>query len=179
MKSIAKILFISAVCLLFVPQQTGAEEVKGKSLIEKVCQGTNAKDLCTAILLSDPRSLQETENGLAMIALNVASKNATDIINHVKVLDGDDSLDPNVEQALNDCQDTFEDAQDQITDAIGSLVAGNTKDAQKWLQAGLAASDTCENSLRGNEHILLNKTETFRKLCSIALSIIQNLPSSK
>ncbi|KAI4301434.1 hypothetical protein L6164_034713 [Bauhinia variegata] len=179
MKCITKFFFLWAMCLVFVPSQIGAEgEAKGKELIDKVCQGSGVKDLCLSILSSDPGSQEENENGLAMIVLSTANKNATDIIRHIKLLETNDSLAPMVQQGLADCRDTYQDAEDQLEDAVASLVEGNTKDAQKWLQAALAASDTCEDSLKGNENILLEKTEAFRQLCSMSLSIVKNLPAA-
>ncbi|KAJ7977595.1 putative Pectinesterase inhibitor [Quillaja saponaria] len=180
MKPITIFSFLSVICLSFVPHQIGATRIIalapqasstpiGIDLIQKICQQSPAKDVCISSLKSDPNSLKEDLKGLTMIAIRVASRNATDISGHVKVLLDDDSMEPAVQQGLNDCMESYLDATQQLDDSVVALLENSTKGIRARLDAAIAAADTCDDSLKGNEKLLRQKNLVFRQLCSNVL----------
>ncbi|KHN20390.1 hypothetical protein glysoja_039688 [Glycine soja] len=83
----------------------------------------------------------------------------------------DDNLDPDVQQGLADCKETILDAESQLEDTIASLLVGSDTDAQVWLKAAVAAIDTCDASIPGDDDVLSVKSAMFRRLCNIAIAI--------
>ncbi|XP_027349400.1 pectinesterase inhibitor [Abrus precatorius] len=173
MEGVAKLFSVVAICMLVMAQQTtAAEECRGKELINKVCQKSDSKDLCTEVLSSDPiRSPNANLKDLAIISLKIAARNASSILNDAKMLIDDANLDPDVQQGLADCKENILDAESQLEDTIAALLVGSDADAQVWLKAALAAITTCDDSIPGDDDILSVKSHVFRKLCNIAVAI--------
>ncbi|KAG4916644.1 putative invertase inhibitor [Glycine soja] len=163
-------------CVVVMAHQTAAQELKGKNLINKVCTITPSRDLCVGILSSDPiRSPDADLKDLAVISLRVAARNASGILSEAKMLIDDDNLDPDVQQGLSDCKETILDAESQLEDTIASLLVDSDTDAQIWLKAALAAIDTCDASIPGDDDVLSVKSAMFRRLCNIAIAITKRL----
>ncbi|KAJ7972989.1 putative Pectinesterase inhibitor [Quillaja saponaria] len=180
MKPISTIFFFPfVICFSFVPSQISATRLvatktttNGIDLIQNICQQAHAKDICINGLRSDPNSLTADLKGLALIAIRVAASNATDTSEHLKLLLNDDSMDPAVQQGLTDCMDSYIDASQQLDDSVVSLLENsNQVDVRAWLLAAVAAADTCEDSLKGNEKLLQQKNLVFRRFCNIALLV--------
>lgn len=164
---------VLVLCVIAMAHQTvSAEETKGKELISKVCTFSPAKDLCIQVLSSDEYSTQNANlKDLAIISLRVAAKNASGILADAKTLIDDDNLNPDVQQGLADCKETILDAESQLEDTIAALLVDADTDAQVWLKAALAAIDTCDASIPGDDDILSVKSTMFRKLCNISIAI--------
>nr|KYP50994.1 Putative invertase inhibitor [Cajanus cajan] len=138
------------------------------------------RDLCVNVLSSDPEQSPNADlKDLAIISLRVAANNASGILEDTKMLIDDDNLDPDVQQGLADCKETISDAESQLEDSIAALLVDSNSDAQIWLKAALAAIDTCDASIPGDDDILSVKSVVFRKLCNIAIAIngLLNKPS--
>ncbi|RZC21811.1 uncharacterized protein LOC114405562 [Glycine soja] len=166
----------SAALVLFVVvvahRAAASQDLKGKKLINKVCTIAPSRDLCVQILSSDPiRSPNADLKDLAVISLRVAARNASGILSDTKMLIDDDNLDPDVQQGLADCKETILDAESQLEDTIASLLVGSDTDAQVWLKAAVAAIDTCDASIPGDDDVLSVKSAMFRRLCNIAIAI--------
>ncbi|CAL0300249.1 unnamed protein product [Lupinus luteus] len=170
MKTITKFLSLLAVSLMLL-YQTSAQELKGKELMDKACQQTPDKDLCLQVVSSDPTSAFGNIEVLALISLRVAAANATGILSEVKMLIDDDNLDPAVQQGLSDCKENLLDAEGQLEDTVAAILTNSKHDAQIWLKAALAAIDTCDASIPGNDDILSVKSVEFRRLCNIAVAL--------
>ncbi|XP_054802138.1 pectinesterase inhibitor-like [Prosopis cineraria] len=183
MKNISKLLMaLMGVCVLvLIPHQINAEEeeLRGEALVSKVCEKTPSKDVCMETLKKDPRSQTGGLKEMALISVQAAKDNATDIINHLKVLVVDDSLPPDVQQGMSDCLDILGDAQEQLNTATAAMLVKIGEDTEKWLQAAVDAVSTCEGYLNGDDHLLLHKEDNFRLLCSISLSICQALDNNQ
>ncbi|ESW35121.1 hypothetical protein PHAVU_001G208600 [Phaseolus vulgaris] len=150
----------------------GEEPLRGKSLINKVCAFSPSRGLCVEVLSSDKlRSPTANLKDLAMISLRFAATNASDILGDAKTLIDDDSLEPGIQQGLADCKENILDAESQLEDTIATLMIDSKADAQRWLRAALAAIDTCDASIPGDDDILSVKSVMFRKLCNIAIVV--------
>ncbi|CAL0316468.1 unnamed protein product [Lupinus luteus] len=144
-------------------------ELRGKVLMDNVCQQTPHKDLCIQVLSSDPTSAFGNLQDLALISLRMAAANATGILTQVKMLIDDQNLDPGVQQGLADCKENLLDAEGQLEDTVAAILTNAKHDAQIWLKAALSAIDTCDASIPGHDDVLSVKSVEFRKLCNIAV----------
>ncbi|XP_061351895.1 pectinesterase inhibitor-like [Gastrolobium bilobum] len=172
METVTKYLSLLAICLILVHHQSVAHENRGKDLINEVCQKTTTKDLCVGVLSSDPiLSPRANLQDLAMISLREAAANASSILNDAKSMIDNPDLDPAIQQGLADCKETLLDAADQLEDTIASILANSRYDAHLWLQAALAAIDSCDDSIPGDDDILSRRSRSFRQLCNIAVAI--------
>ncbi|PNX79377.1 putative invertase inhibitor [Trifolium pratense] len=106
-----------------------------------------------------------------MISLKVASANATGILTEVKLMINDPDLNPGIQQGLADCKATLLDAESQLEDTMAALLSKSKQDAQVWLKAALAAIDTCDASIPGDDDIISKQSVVFRQLCEIAVAI--------
>ncbi|CAK8544362.1 unnamed protein product [Lathyrus sativus] len=173
-----KIFSVLVICVIVFAHQTTAELLTGNALIQNVCNlSGNDKDLCVEVLSSDPSKSPNADlSDLAIVALKVAAKNASGILNDVKLLIEDPELDPKIQQGLADCKETILDAESQLEDTIASLLIEDDVDAQTWLKAALAAITTCDDSIPGNDDVLSVKSRNFRKLCNIVVVITRAMP---
>jgi len=155
---------------------TGKETERGTNLINKVCKMSPSRDLCVQVLSSDPETSPTADlKDLAIVSLRVAAANASGILTDAKMLIDDDNLDPDIQQGLADCKENILDAESQLEDTIAALMVDSEADAQRWLKAALAAIDTCDASIPGDDDILSVKSAVFRKLCNIVIAVIKLL----
>ncbi|XP_014498997.1 pectinesterase inhibitor-like [Vigna radiata var. radiata] len=173
MEHSTKFFWVLVLCMVAMAHQaTALETLKGKNLIQKVCTLSATRNLCVQVLSSDPlRSPNADLKDLAIISLRVAATNASGILGETKMLIDDDSLSPDVQQGLADCKETILDAESQLEDTIAALLIDAKTDTQIWLKAALAAIDTCDASIPGDDDILSVQSVLFRKLCNIAITI--------
>ncbi|KAK7392295.1 hypothetical protein VNO78_20729 [Psophocarpus tetragonolobus] len=170
----SKAKYVLATCMLVVSgmaYQSGAQEESGMALIQKICQERGNNELCVDVLSADPRSKNATLVELAMIVLKAAAKNASGILTECKTMIDNPDLEPKIQQGLADCKENLLDAESQIQDAVASILSNDKRDAQLWLKAALAAIDTCDDSIPGDDDILSKRSVTFRQLCNIAVAI--------
>ncbi|KAK7337475.1 hypothetical protein VNO77_18051 [Canavalia gladiata] len=178
MDCITKFFLMMVICIIVMAHHTGAEESKGKELINQVCSLSPTRDLCVEVLSSDPKSSKANLKDLAIISLTVAAKNASGILVDAKALIDDPDLSPDIQQGLADCKETILDAESQLEDTIAALLLDPKTDAQVWLKAALAAIDTCDDSIPGDDDILSVQSRVFRKLCNIAIAMSKLLAKS-
>ena len=170
-------------CIVAMAHQTIAletletlETLKGQSLIQKVCTFSATRNLCIEVLSSDPyKSPNANLRDLAIISLRVAATNASGILGETKILIDDDKLSPDVQQGLSDCKETILDAESQLEDSIAAIMVDSKAETQLWLKAALAAIDTCDASIPGDDDILSIESVAFRKLCNIAITVTKLL----
>ncbi|XP_014499351.1 uncharacterized protein LOC106760434 [Vigna radiata var. radiata] len=148
-----------------------AEELRGKELIKDVCKTRGNCELCLKVLSSDPGSPEASLTDLAIITLQAAAENASCILVDAKSMIDDPSLEPAIQQGLADCKENLLDAEMQIQDTIASVLSNDGRDALLWMKAALAAIDTCDASIPGDDDILSRRSVTFRQLCNIAVAI--------
>ncbi|KAG5061897.1 hypothetical protein JHK85_003080 [Glycine max] len=148
-----------------------AEEKIGKELIKSICKNRGNDELCMQVLSSDPDSDHADLQELALISLKAAASNASGILNDCKRMIDNQDLEPKIQQGLADCKENLLDAEGQIQDAVASILNNDKLDAQVWLKAALAAIDTCDDSIPGDDDVLSRKSVSFRQLCNIAVAI--------
>ncbi|EXB33523.1 Putative invertase inhibitor [Morus notabilis] len=179
--------FINTFLLLFItlyisysPQQAVAHGHQSHANnLEKACQHAGHKDSCISMLQSDPNSHSSDVKGLTLIALRLASSNASDISEHIKVLLNDSSLDPAVQDGLSECLEYYLDAAEQLDDSVAALLANAYKDVEAWVNVAIIDAASCDSALDGHEFVLGGKTDAFRGLCDNALAIIKVLANNE
>lgn len=164
-------IFLCTLCFSLLPQEIAARPSTVTKTIKQVCAHTAHKDLCVSTLAADPSSQQANQTGLALVALRVASTNASDITEHIKVSVTDVSLEPAVQQGLSDCMDNYVDAAEQLDDSVAALLAGAYDDLSTWVNVAIADANSCESSIKGLKTGMSKKNVMFRKLCENALAI--------
>ncbi|KAL7226861.1 hypothetical protein ACSBR1_021850 [Camellia fascicularis] len=151
------------------------------NLIEKACSNSAHKDFCLSVLNFNNETQNADLKGLAFIALKAAEKNATDTSVRIKLWLGDENVQPSVGDGLSDCDKEYLDAIDQIEDSINALVSNALDDVKSWVEDALADIDTCEKSIQGQPGYsleLARENQVLRKLCYIALDIVQVLATN-
>ncbi|QCE13474.1 hypothetical protein DEO72_LG11g468 [Vigna unguiculata] len=171
-----KFFWVLVLCTVAMAHQTIAletlETLQGKSLIQKVCTFSATRNLCIEVLSSDPyRSPNANLRDLTIISLRVAATNASGILGETNILIDDNKISPDVQQGLSNCKKTILNAETQMEDSIDALKVDSKGEIQLWLKAALAAIDTCNASIPGDEDILSVEIVAFHKLCNIAITV--------
>lgn len=152
------------------------------NLIEKACSGSRNKAFCLSVLKSDPGSKTADLKGLAFIALQAASKNATKTSVKIQLWLNDTEAEPALDDALSACDQAYIDVVDQIGDSVNALVSGANGDVQTWMKAAVADIDTCNGGVKGltvtHAVELTKKNRALRQLCNTALGIVRVLAHS-
>ncbi|KAG6778552.1 hypothetical protein POTOM_014889 [Populus tomentosa] len=133
-------------------------------------------DALSICLESNPDSKQANLQQLGIIALNLASTNATNTSSYIKTtLLSNKTLGPVNEQALEDCSDQYLDAIQQLDDSLAALLANATNDVRTWVRAAVADVESCENGFKkkvpGQHMLLSSRNAVFRQLCNNVLVI--------
>ncbi|KAG6776855.1 hypothetical protein POTOM_016645 [Populus tomentosa] len=135
--------------------------------------------LCLETCLeSNPDSKQANLQQLGIIALNLASTNATNTSSYIKTtLLSNKTLGPVNEQALEDCSDQYLDAIQQLDDSLAALLANATNDVRTWVRAAVADVESCENGFKkkvpGQHMLLSSRNAVFRQLCNNVLILLR------
>lgn len=166
------LIFIT-LCISYSPQHAAvAHGGKNHSdTLEKACQHAGDKDSCISMLQSDPNAEGSDLKGLTLIALRLASSNASDLSEHIKVLVNDPSLDPDLQDGVSECLEHYLDAAEQLDDSIAALLADAYNDVEAWVNVAITDADSCDSALEGHESVLGGKSAAFRGLCDNALAI--------
>lgn len=147
----------------------------GTSLVAEVCGQCKNRDLCLSSLGTDPNSVGADLSGLTLISIRAATANATDTSAYIRLMLNDTSLEPGVQQALNDCADSYDDAVQQLDDSLAALTVRNYADLRKWVQTAAADADSCGaafSTLGADKLGVSHRSKTIRQLCNNALTVI-------
>ncbi|CAA7054190.1 unnamed protein product [Microthlaspi erraticum] len=147
---------------------------KGKALAEKFCEKSEDKAFCVASLTSRPEAATATAPKLGVIALSIASANASDMSFYIKSKLKEKNLEPALEDTLDDCSKSYLDAVAQLDDSLAALLANSYIDVDIWLNTAITDAESCEDALNeraGNDAELARRNTNFLKLCKDALLI--------
>ncbi|KAJ3672620.1 hypothetical protein LUZ60_007341 [Juncus effusus] len=163
------ILFIS---LIILPNSISASLEDSCKAVAKHSPNINA-DFCITSLQVDPSSQSANSIGLALIAVNLASKNATstksEIENYLK-----DPSKSNVKAVLDTCEELYSDMIGTLSKADKAIRSFSYGDAKTYLSAALDAPATCEDSFeeQGVASVLAKEDGNAEQLCALALALI-------
>ncbi|XP_050378307.1 putative invertase inhibitor [Argentina anserina] len=134
-------------------------------------------DLCTTSLQAVPVSHVANLQGLALIAMELALKNASNTLLIIQnLMASNESLDPFALVCLKDCWQLYSDGIRTLVDAVGAFLGEQYENANIWLSAVMEASNTCEEGFKEKEGEVLpspltNENYNLFQLCEIALCI--------
>lgn len=161
-------------CLSFYPIAAA-----GPDSIAAVCRKSKDRNLCVNSFQSKLNGRVAPPTELAIIALRLAASNSTDTSQFVKnMLDGGYDLDPAVDYSLNDCQQGYLDAVEQLDNSLAALLANAYADVSAWVNAAIADVQTCQNSLNGQPETqpgMARRNANALVLCENALIVIDML----
>ncbi|EOA21961.1 hypothetical protein CARUB_v10002460mg [Capsella rubella] len=132
------------------------------------------KAFCVASLTSRPEAATATAPKLGVIALSIASSNASDTSFYIKAKLKQKNLEPALEDTLDDCSKNYLDAVAQLDDSLAALMQNSFIDVDIWLNTAISDGESCENALNdraGNDAELARRNTNLLKLCKDALLI--------
>lgn len=180
-KSISSFSLLLPLTILFFtihPHHTIAIQSTSTDLIAKVCMHSAHKDICIASLESEPASQKADLHGLALIALRLATSNATDTSTYIIQSLKNATIDPVIEQCLSDCSEHYLGATEQLDDSLAALTARGYGDVNTWVKAAIADAQACEDGFKEqgvNSSVLSHRNNMFKQLCNNALAAIHLL----
>ncbi|GAB2281728.1 hypothetical protein Dimus_016297 [Dionaea muscipula] len=149
-------------------------DATGVALIEKACQSTIYKDFCISTLRSKPEAQTIDVKGLAFLSMKLAKEHANVTAAFIaSKLKNEESLGPELDDALEECNDQYDDALAQIEDSMQAFLSNAANDVKTWLSTAITNADTCEQSIKDSSvaGALGDRNQVFEKLCSTALAI--------
>lgn len=170
MKQFAGLLFL---CILLLSSNAGNAD---SGLISNLCKHSDDPKLCLASIQDSPESgnFAATNNEIEIIAISVASANASATSTYIKEKLSLEDLEPAMEVTLEDCQKNYQDAVEQLDDSVSAMLANAHTDVDVWLRAAISAIESCDSDLvsrAGNDAELSQRNKVFLKLCKNALMI--------
>lgn len=153
------------------------------NLIKKACQNSADKRFCINLIRSDHTSPKADMKGLTFIALNNVEKNAAATSLSIKVtLDNPETdMEPDVQDALNDCNEHYMTLIDLVEDSVNALVSDVPSDVTKFMKAVVADVDSCDAILKGQGGAasqVAARNQDLRKFINNALSVFQVFQST-
>uniref|UniRef100_A0A7N0VNJ3 Pectinesterase inhibitor domain-containing protein n=1 Tax=Kalanchoe fedtschenkoi TaxID=63787 RepID=A0A7N0VNJ3_KALFE len=100
------------------------------------------KDQCTSLTQN-----KADLDSLAMLTLDLASKNASNTREHILIIMKTTS-DHFIKQCLTDCFDHYTDAVHQVKVSMEALRKKRYQDIKHWVTAAMTGAQTCEESFQ-------------------------------
>ncbi|KAG0490339.1 hypothetical protein HPP92_007202 [Vanilla planifolia] len=119
-------------------------------IVNETCKSCAAGDpelnyqLCLSIFNSVPSSHQADLEGLALIAIDVTTKKAKQVLGDIDNLSKHGPIDRATKQCLDTCKESYADAVDGLKESAVSIKSGHIDDARTLLSAAFDAGSTCE-----------------------------------
>ncbi|KAK4793701.1 hypothetical protein SAY86_024136 [Trapa natans] len=176
-----------ALCLLHFgladAQAVAPSPAVGAGLLAKVCGLCKNRNLCLSSLGADPNAQGADLSGLTLISIRVATANATNTSAYIRRMLNDTSLEPAVQQALNDCADSYNDAVQQLDDSLAALTVRNYADLRKWVKTAVKEVDSCGGAFMelgsADKLGVANRSRTVKHLCNNALTVMGVLQKNR
>eukprot|EP00262_Sarcandra_glabra_P017709 TRINITY_DN6158_c0_g2_i2.p1 TRINITY_DN6158_c0_g2~~TRINITY_DN6158_c0_g2_i2.p1 ORF type:complete len:182 (+),score=10.79 TRINITY_DN6158_c0_g2_i2:28-573(+) len=172
-------LLLLSVYLSLLIHQPSSFAHGGSDLIHRTCKNTEYYDLCIASLASDPRSVRSDVEGLAVIIVNLAISNATNMTSDVSGL-LKNSNDKVLLTLLSACADKYSDAVTALHASIYAMQSESYDYAYIDVSAAAEYPHTCHDMFKQHPHLrypleLALVEDALEHLCGIALGIIDLL----
>lgn len=162
---------MSTLCVIVVATLCLHEiEAQQSDLISQTCAATRFKDVCMKTFSADPSSKSADIHGLARIALNAAAKKSKSIQSKVAKLQAK-ATDRYVVQALKDCAENYDSANEQLADSLTAIEKKRYNDVNTWVSATMSNGESCEDGFKAGTSNLTEDNALFSQLCSNVLAI--------
>ncbi|XWS49204.1 hypothetical protein CRYUN_Cryun13aG0143800 [Craigia yunnanensis] len=130
-------------------------------IINKTCKTCSDKStvfnytFCLASLQEIPVSHMTNLQGPAIIAMELASQNATNTLLIIKELLNNETLGPSSLAFLRNCSLLYSDGVVTLVDTFGAFLTGQYGNAGAWVNAVMEGSTTCEEGFQDMEEVSL------------------------
>lgn len=188
-ESIFLFLTIAILHLLFhmtLPAVSAPAAAARVTLIQNTCKKTKYYDLCVASLKSDPTSQAADAKGLAAIMIGVAISNANATSSFLSSLvTSTTANDPTTAKLLKDCADKYTLSAISLQDSVQDLSMESYDYAYMNVLAAQDYPNACHNAFKRSLGRVAYPTElsrredSLRRMCDVAISIIDVLASSQ
>ncbi|XP_039050660.1 putative invertase inhibitor [Hibiscus syriacus] len=136
---------------------------------------------CLASLLEIPSSHMSNLQGLAIVATELALRDATRTLSVIKGLLRNETsgLRQMKTACLRDCDLLYSDGVVTLVDSVGAFLEGRYGDAGAWVTAVMEGTTTCEEGFRDVDEAspLTERNYSLFQLCDVALCIMNLLGS--
>lgn len=169
-------------CFVLLSQCANTEA--GEDLVTETCKHTLHFQACVSSLRSVPSSNTTDLKGLAEIALNVSTTEAIKTLSYVHDLKSSDDGDTNnkngMSSSLNDCDEQYSEAIQNLKDSVEALANGDYNKVNALVSAAMTNAETCQNGFEemlGDDNdststsTLTQNNRYFSELCSNVLAI--------
>ncbi|KAF3341262.1 putative invertase inhibitor [Carex littledalei] len=132
------------------------------------------RDFCLTSLQADPKSVSANLTGLLHISINLAIKNTTRTISHIRYLLSNSAY-AHLKDDLSFCQDQYSEAIGCLYGAIKQVRLSSNDDHTNvnWIiTEAMTSVDACEDE--SNKSILSKENGNTFELCAIALTFLNN-----
>ncbi|GKV09225.1 hypothetical protein SLEP1_g20762 [Rubroshorea leprosula] len=146
------------------------------NLIDQTCKQTPFYELCTSILLSNPKSADADIAGLARIMVTSLDSKASDTLDQINdLLEDTLTLDPATQQALALCAERYNVIlTGDIPQTIAGLDRGNYKFAQKGTNDAALEASACEKGFPSKRKSPINElNKEVRHISIVAAAIVK------
>lgn len=162
--------------LVYVPHFINASSVTDACTKAAARSPTINRDFCVASLQANPKSGSANFVGLAQIATELTSKNATNTKAKIQNLltNPGNGNDNNIKPELSTCLDLYSEMIDHLSDAASAISSLRYDDAQTYLSAALDAPGDCEDAFseKGASSVLSKEDANAKQLSAIALALL-------
>lgn len=182
--------FLLCCCCCLFPASPGGggtslrNPTASRDIIDQTCNKcselsqTFSYAFCSVSLGQIPVAHFTNLEGLAIISMELALKNATNTVSTIRTLLEDESLDPFMALCLKGCLALYGGTIPTLVDSIGAFMVGQYGTAGMWLSGVMEAATTCEDGFRGREGVaspLAQENWSLFQLSDIAICIIHLL----
>ncbi|KAG6687708.1 hypothetical protein I3842_11G087000 [Carya illinoinensis] len=171
--------------LVIIPHQKGSNiAATSVDIINQTCKTCADESytvdyiFCLTSLQVIPVSHVTNLHGLALIAMELALRNATNTVSGIKKSLNGTAFDPFALACLENCLELYSGSVRTIVDSIGAFVSEHYVIAKVWLSTVMEAVATCEEGFaekKGEVPPLTKENYDLFQLCNIALCIIHLL----
>ncbi|XP_078161825.1 putative invertase inhibitor [Carex rostrata] len=133
------------------------------------------RDFCLTSLQADPKSASANLTGLFHISINLAIKNTTRAVSHIRHLLSNSAY-AHLKDDLSLCRDQYTEALGYLYDATKqiSLSSNDNRTNVDWkITAALTSMDDCQDE-SSNQSILSKEHDNTFQLCAMALNFLNN-----
>jgi pectinesterase inhibitor-like protein len=163
------------VSIVSIPHFIDASSVTDACTKAAASSPTINRDFCVASLQADPKSGSANVVGLAQIATDLTSKNATSTKAKIQnLLSNPGNGNSNIKPELSTCHDLYSEMIGHLSDAASAISSFHYDDAKTYLSAALDAPSDCEDAFseKGTSSVLSKENANATQLSAIALALL-------
>ncbi|XP_059656706.1 putative invertase inhibitor [Cornus florida] len=172
--------------LLLLPNQNGSSTgALSADLINSTCRQCTERstvlsyNFCSTSLQAIPISHFTNQQGLAIIAMELATQNATNTVSRIEEMLSSGAFDAFDIECLKDCLDLYVNAVAMLVNSIGAFISEEYSAATLLVRTAMEATEACEQGFAAKKEReatpLTEENYNLLELSDIALCILNLL----